>query len=76
MGEGEGCARVGSVALREGAGDAAASACAHSSRVGADFSSAQDSRWRITGTCASQHETLQNTSPVRGRLQVDTLQIQ
>jgi hypothetical protein len=28
------------------------------------------------GTCASQHETEQNTSAVRGRLQVDTLHAQ
>jgi len=28
------------------------------------------------GTCASQQETEQNTSAVRGRLQVDTLQAQ
>lgn len=28
------------------------------------------------GTCASQHETEQKTSAVRGRLQVDTLHAQ
>jgi hypothetical protein len=30
----------------------------------------------MTGTCASQHDTVQNASPVRGRLQVETLQTQ
>jgi hypothetical protein len=36
----------------------------------------EDSRWRRSGTWASQQETLQNTRPVRLRLQVETLQTQ
>jgi hypothetical protein len=43
---------------------------------GARLSSAQLSLWRIIGTCASQHSTLQNAKPVRLRLQVETLQTQ
>lgn len=39
-------------------------------------SSAHDSRWFMSGRCASQQETVQNSSPVRLRLQVDTLQTQ
>ena len=39
-------------------------------------STAQASRWRIVDRCESQHATEQNTSRVRLRLQVDTLQTQ
>ena len=39
-------------------------------------SSAQDSRWFIIGEWASQQLTVQNISPVRLRLQVDTLHTQ
>jgi REP element-mobilizing transposase RayT len=58
--------------------DAACADCSRSqsARDGARFSTAQDSRCRTTDRCASQHDTLQNTNPVRGRLQVDTLHTQ
>jgi len=49
---------------------------AHSAAVGDRFSSAQASRWRSMGTCASQQETEQKTRAVRGRLHVDTLHAQ
>src|SRR5947207_1448815 len=42
--------------------------------LGAVAFSAHASRWRIMGTCASQHDTEQKNNPVRLRLQVDTLQ--
>jgi hypothetical protein len=41
--------------------------------VGAVSSTAHASRCRIIGTCASQQSTLQNTNPLRLRVQVDTL---
>jgi len=41
---------------------------------GAVISSAQAFRWRAVGRCTSQHDTSQETRPVRGRLQVETLQ--
>ena len=49
---------------------------AQASRVGEVFSTAHDSRCRMMGTCASQHETEQKIVPVRLRLHVETLQTQ
>ena len=46
------------------------------SGVGDRASSAQDSRCRSIGTCASQQFTEQNANAVRARLHVDTLQTQ
>ena len=48
----------------------------YSPRRGARRSSAQLSRWFIMGRCASQHVTEQKNSPVRLRLQVETLHTQ
>ncbi len=47
-----------------------------SARAGAVRSSAQASRCRATGRCASQQLTVQNASAVRVWLHVDTLQTQ
>jgi len=47
-----------------------------SARAGALRSSAQASRCRATGRCASQQLTVQNARPVRFWLHVDTLQTQ
>ena len=47
-----------------------ASACG---RVGAEFSSAQASRWRTLTECACQQLTLQNADWVRALLHVETL---
>ena len=43
---------------------------------GAVCSSAQASRWFAPGRCTSQQVTVQKTSPVRLRLQVETLHVQ
>ncbi|MBK7534156.1 MAG: hypothetical protein IPI49_02070 [Myxococcales bacterium] len=65
---------------REGALEAVDSTCAcsacHCARVGLRASTAQASRWRSVATWLSQQATEQNTSRVRFRLQVDTLQTQ
>src|SRR5258708_11428146 len=79
-GWGWGCGGVGGGAGR--GGDACASSaafarlCVCSSGPGACASTAQASRCRRVATCESQHDTEQNTSLVRLRLQVDTLQTQ
>jgi hypothetical protein len=46
---------------------------AHSSDVGEVFSSAHESRWRKSGTWASQQPTEQNAKSVALRLHVETL---
>src|SRR5437870_6733416 len=50
-----------------------ASSAAHSLALGARASTAHASRWRSIATWLSQQATLQNTSRMRARLQVDTL---
>jgi hypothetical protein len=49
---------------------------AASALLGAVRSTAQDSRWLAPGRCTSQQLTVQKASPVRLRLQVETLQVQ
>ena len=65
-GAGAGCRTTGSLRASRSA----------SPRPGARASTAHASRWRSVATCESQHATEQNTSRVRSRLQVDTLQTQ
>src|SRR5258705_7502420 len=59
-----------------GSGRCFAPASPDSACPGAVRSSAQASRCRATGRCASQQLTVQNTSPVRFWLQVETLHTQ
>ena len=85
-GEGHASGRAGSVsqlerrrarsARRRSFRSASRRSRAQSAALGDRCSSAQASRWRSMGTCASQQGTEQNTSAVCGRLQVDTLQAQ
>lgn len=64
------------VARRRSLASASRRSRAHSAAVGDRRSSAQASRWRSMGTWASQQDTEQKTSAVRGRLHVDTLHAQ
>jgi len=74
-----GARSVGDAATVEACGlDAACADCSRSqsARDGACFSTATTRGAARPRGCASQHDTLQNTSPVRGRLQVETLHTQ
>ena len=53
--------------------DGGSCSCAAPAFAGARSSTAHDSRWRTSERWASQQETEQKRSAVRGRLQVDTL---
>ena len=68
---------AGAGAGRGAGAGAAACSCRQAASVGERFSTAQASRCRMVGRCASQQPTEQKNNPVRAtRSQVETLHTQ